>query len=203
MHSREYGPFAPKEVELTYQKPEFKKISCTINGIPVEKMVDKRASLTDFLRKDMGLTSVKKGCEVGECGACSVLMDGKSVDSCLYLAIWADGKDLWTTEGLMASDGSISIIQQAFIDHAAVQCGFCTPGFIITATEIVQRGKRYSRDELKVLLAGNMCRCTGYENIFRAVEDAIEVEIASRQLDVETDKPIEEDNRYHDPQIKD
>ena len=103
----------------------------------------------------------------------------------------------------MASDGSISIIQQAFIDHAAVQCGFCTPGFIITATEIVQRGKRYSRDELKVLLAGNMCRCTGYENIFRAVEDAIEVEIASRNLDSETDKAIEEDNRYHDPQIKD
>lgn len=203
MHSREYGPFAPKEVELTYQKPEFKSVACTINGIPVEKMVDKRASLTDFLRRDMGLTSVKKGCEVGECGACSVLIDGKSVDSCLYLAIWADGKDIWTTEGLMASDGSISIIQQAFIDHAAVQCGFCTPGFIITATEIVQRAKRYSRDELKVLLAGNMCRCTGYENIFKAVEDAIEIEIESRGLNVDTDKPIEEDNRYHDPQIKD
>lgn len=203
MHSREYGPFAPKEVELTYQKPEFKNVACTINGIPVEKMVDKRASLTDFLRRDMGLTSVKKGCEVGECGACSVLIDGKSVDSCLYLAIWAEGKDIWTTEGLMASDGSISIIQQAFIDHAAVQCGFCTPGFIITATEIVQRAKRYSRDELKVLLAGNMCRCTGYENIFRAVEDAIEIEIESRGLNVETDKAIEEDNRYHDPQIKD
>ena len=182
MHSREHGPFAVKDVKLTYHKPEYKKISCTINGIPVEKMVDKRASLTDFLRNDFNLTSVKKGCEVGECGACSVLIDGISVDSCLYLAIWADGKDIWTTEGLMASDGSISIIQQAFIDHAAVQCGFCTPGFIITATEIVHRAKRYSRDELKVLLAGNMCRCTGYENIFRAVEEAIEIEIKARGI---------------------
>lgn len=203
MHSREYGPFAPREENLTYQKPSYKKVSCRINGIPVEKMVDKRASLTDFLRNDFGLTSVKKGCEVGECGACSVLIDGNSVDSCLYLAIWAEGKDIWTTEGLQASDGSLSIIQQAFIDHAAVQCGFCTPGFIVTATEIVQRGKRYTRDELKVLLAGNMCRCTGYENIFRAVEDAIELEIKARNLDIETDKPVDPDNRYHDPQIKD
>lgn len=108
MHSREHGPFAVKDVKLTYQKPEYKKISCTINGIPVEKMVDKRASLTDFLRNDFNLTSVKKGCEVGECGACSVLIDGISIDSCLYLAIWADGKDIWTTEGLMASDGMIA-----------------------------------------------------------------------------------------------
>lgn len=202
MHSREYGPFAGKDLNLAYQKPEFKRVSCTINGIKVEKMVDKRASLTDFLRNDFGLTSVKKGCEVGECGACSVLIDGNSVDSCLYLAIWADGKDIWTTEGLQASDGSLSLIQQAFIDHAAVQCGFCTPGFIITATEIVQRATRYNRDELKVLLAGNMCRCTGYENILRAVEDAIEMEISARG-EVETELPVDPDNDYHDPKIKD
>lgn len=202
MHSREYGPFADKDLNLAYQKPEFKRVSCTINGIKVEKMVDKRASLTDFLRNDFGLTSVKKGCEVGECGACSVLIDGNSVDSCLYLAIWADGKDIWTTEGLQASDGSLSLIQQAFIDHAAVQCGFCTPGFIITATEIVQRATRYNRDELKVLLAGNMCRCTGYENILRAVEDAIEMEISARG-EIETELPVDPDNDYHDPKIKD
>ena len=102
----------------------------------------------------------------------------ESVDSCLSLAIWAEGKDIWTTEGLKASDGSISLVQQAFIDHAAVQCGFCTPGFIIRATEVVHRKIRYTRDELRVELAGNMCRCTGYENILRAVEDAIEIEIA-------------------------
>lgn len=202
MHSREYGPFAGKDLNLAYQKPEFKRVACTINGIKVEKMVDKRASLTDFLRNDFGLTSVKKGCEVGECGACSVLIDGNSVDSCLYLAIWADGKDIWTTEGLQASDGSLSLIQQAFIDHAAVQCGFCTPGFIITATEIVQRATRYNRDELKVLLAGNMCRCTGYENILRAVEDAIEMEITARG-EIETEQPVDPDNDYHDPMIKD
>ena len=203
MHSREHGPFAPKKENLTYQKPEYKKVSCTINGVYVEKMVDKRASLTDFLRNDFGLTSVKKGCEVGECGACAVLINGESVDSCLYLAIWAEGKDIWTTEGLQASDGSLSIIQQAFIDHAAVQCGFCTPGFIITATEIVQRGVRYDRDTLRRLLAGNMCRCTGYENILRAVEDAIEVEISARGEEVETDLPVDPDDTGHDPMIKD
>lgn len=179
-HSREYGPFAPRIDELSDIDPSYKRLRCTLNGIPVDKMVDTRASLTDFLRNDFGLTSVKKGCEVGECGACSVLIDGKSVDSCLYLAIWAEGKDIWTTEGLVASDGSISIIQQAFIDQAAVQCGFCTPGFIITATEIVARGQKYDRSELRRLLAGNMCRCTGYENILRAVEEAIEIEIEAR-----------------------
>ena len=178
MHTKEYGPYAPKAEKISYYKPNYKLVKCRVNGVPVEKMVDKRASLTDFLRGDFGLTSVKKGCEVGECGACSVLIDGESVDSCLSLAIWAEGKDIWTTEGLKASDGSISLVQQAFIDHAAVQCGFCTPGFIIRATEVVHRKIRYTRDELRVELAGNMCRCTGYENILRAVEDAIEIEIA-------------------------
>ncbi len=202
-HSREYGPFAPQRIKLSYQKPNYKRVKCTINGIPVEKMVDVRASLTDFLRNDFGLTSVKKGCEVGECGACSVLIDGESVDSCLYLAIWAEGKDIWTTEGLVADDGSISIIQQAFIDQAAVQCGFCTPGFIVTATEIVARGKRYERAELRRLLAGNMCRCTGYENILRAVEEAIEIEIKGRAEDYETDLAVDPDNIGHDPMIKD
>lgn len=181
MHSCQHGPYAEKPKVLMNCKPSFKLLKCRVNGIDVEKMVDKRASLTDFLRNELGFTSVKKGCEVGECGACSVLINGETVDSCLYLAIWAEDKDIWTTEGLQASDGSISIIQQAFLDQAAVQCGFCTPGFIIRATEIVHRAKRYSRPELRKLLAGNMCRCTGYENILRAVEEAIEIEIASRE----------------------
>ena len=92
MHTKEYGPYAPKAEKISYYKPNYKLVKCRVNGVPVEKMVDKRASLTDFLRGDFGLTSVKKGCEVGECGACSVLIDGESVDSCLSLAIWAEGK---------------------------------------------------------------------------------------------------------------
>lgn len=181
MHSCEHGPYAVRPEVISHYTPQFKLVKCTINGIYVEKMVDKRASLTDFLRNDFGYTSVKKGCEVGECGACSVLINGEAVDSCIYLAIWAEGKDIWTTEGLQASDGSISVVQQAFIDKAAIQCGFCTPGFIIRATEVIHKAQRYSRPELRRLLAGNMCRCTGYENILRAVEEAIEIEIASKE----------------------
>ena len=143
---------------------------CTINGEYTETMVDVRASLTDMLRNDFRLTSVKKGCEVGECGACNVLIDGEAVNSCLYLAAWADGKEILTLEGLMNPDGSISDIQQAFMDETAIQCGFCTPGFIVTATEILASGKEYTDDELRKLLSGHLCRCTGYQNIFRAVK---------------------------------
>ncbi len=149
---------------------QYKLVKCTINGKAVEKMVDVRASLTDMLRNDFRLTSVKKGCEVGECGACNVLIDGEAVNSCLYLAAWADGKEILTLEGLMNPDGSISDIQQAFMDETAIQCGFCTPGFIVTATEILASGKEYTDDELRKLLSGHLCRCTGYQNIFRAVK---------------------------------
>jgi len=149
---------------------QYKLVKCTINGKPVEKMIDVRASLTDMLRNDFRLTSVKKGCEVGECGACNVLIDGEAVNSCLYLAAWAEGKDILTLEGLMGPDGEISDIQKAFMDETAVQCGFCTPGFIMTATEILNSGVEYSDDELRKLLSGHLCRCTGYQNIFRAVK---------------------------------
>ena len=149
---------------------QYKLINCRINGREVEQMVDVRASLTDLLRNDFRLTSVKKGCEVGECGACTVLIDGEAVNSCLYLAAWADGKEILTLEGLMNPDGSISDIQQAFMDETAVQCGFCTPGFLLTATEILNSGKEYSDEELRKLLSGHLCRCTGYQNIFRAVK---------------------------------
>lgn len=151
-------------------KKQYQLVTCTINGREVEQMVDVRASLTDMLRNDFSLTSVKKGCEVGECGACNVLIDGEAVNSCLYLAAWADGKEILTLEGLMNPDGSISDIQQAFMDETAIQCGFCTPGFIVTATEILASGKEYSDDELRKLLSGHLCRCTGYQNIFRAVK---------------------------------
>lgn len=149
---------------------QYKLLSCTINGKKVEKMIDVRASLTDVLRDDFRLTSVKKGCEVGECGACNVLIDGECFNSCIYLAVWAEGKEILTLEGLAGLNGEMSDIQQAFIDEAAVQCGFCTPGFIMSATELLQSGKEYSDDEIRKLLSGHLCRCTGYENIFRAVK---------------------------------
>ncbi len=147
-----------------------KVIHMTVNGVLKELAVDERESLLDTLRNRLGLTSVKKGCEVGECGACTVLVDGRAIDSCIYLAVWADGRNVLTTEGLKKDDGSLSPIQQIFIDEAAVQCGFCTPGLIMTAVEIVGEKKRYTREELKKKIAGHLCRCTGYENILNAME---------------------------------
>ena len=134
---------------------QYKLVRCNINGKDVEQMVDVRASLTDMLRNDFHLTSVKKGCEVGECGACNVIIDGECYNSCLYLAAWADGKHIRTLEGLMGPDGELSDIQQAFIDEAV---------------EILESGKEYTDDELRKLLSGHLCRCTGYENILRAVK---------------------------------
>lgn len=149
---------------------QFKQIHCTINGKERDVVVDVRASLTDLLRNDFTLTSVKKGCEVGECGACTVLIDGEAFNSCIYLAVWADGKEILTLEGLMGPHGELSDIQQAFVDETAVQCGFCIPGFIMSASEILESGKLYTRKELRKLLSGHLCRCTGYENILNAVE---------------------------------
>ena len=136
--------------EMQYQTVHF-----TLNGKAVERTVDVRASLTDMLRNDYRMTSVKKGCEVGECGACTVIIDGEAFNSCIYLAVWA---------------GELSDIQQAFVEEAAIQCGFCTPGFILTAWEILESGKEYTDAELRKLLSGHLCRCTGYENILRAVK---------------------------------
>ena len=151
-----------------------KIIHFTVNGKKVELALDERESLLDTLRNRLDLTSVKKGCEVGECGACTVLVDGEAIDSCIYLAMWADGKSVLTVEGLKGENGELSPIQRAFIEEAAVQCGFCTPGIIMSAVEIVGSGKRYTKDELRKLISGHLCRCTGYENILKAVERAVE-----------------------------
>lgn len=151
-----------------------KIIHFTVNGKKVELAVDERESLLDTLRNRLDLTSVKKGCEVGECGACTVLVDGEAIDSCIYLAMWADGKSVMTVEGLKGENGELSPIQRAFIEEAALQCGFCTPGIIMSAVEIVGSGKRYTKDELRKLISGHLCRCTGYENILKAVERAVE-----------------------------
>ena len=147
-----------------------KIIRMNVNGKDTEVAVDIRESLADTLRERLGLTSVKKGCEVGECGACTVLVDGKAVDSCIYLALWAEGKRVLTVEGVTGPNGELTPIQQAFVDEAAVQCGFCTPGLIMTAVEIVGTGRKYTRDELRRLISGHLCRCTGYQNILNAVE---------------------------------
>ena len=160
---------------------QYALVKCNINGKDVEKIVDVRASLTDMLRNDFRLTSVKKGCEVGECGACTALIDGEAINTCLYLAVWAEGKHIRTLESLTGPNGELSDIQQAFVEEAAIQCGFCTPGFIMTAVEILESGKDYTDDELRKLLSGHLCRCTGYENILRAVKSAIRKTQARRR----------------------
>ena len=149
---------------------QYQTVHFNLNGKDVEKNVDVRASLTDMLRNDFSLHSVKKGCEVGECGACNVIIDGETFNSCIYLAVWAEGKHVRTLESLTGPNGELSDIQQAFVEEAAIQCGFCTPGFILTATEILNAGVEYTDDELRKLLSGHLCRCTGYQNIFRAVK---------------------------------
>ena len=155
-------------------KKQMQLVRCTVNGREVEEYVDVRESLLDMLRNRLGLTSVKKGCEVGECGACTVIIDGETIDSCIYLAVWAEGKHIRTLESLMGPNGELSDIQQAFIDETAVQCGFCIPGFIMSATVLLERGEKLSRDAIRKHMAGNLCRCTGYENIVNAVEKVMD-----------------------------
>ena len=150
---------------------QYKHIRCTINGRAVDKMVDVRASLTDLLRDDFSLTSVKKGCEVGECGACTVLMDGNAVVSCTYLAVDAEGHDIITIEGL-AKDGVLHPMQRAFVECFAVQCGFCTPGMILAAVVLLNHNPDPTEDEIRDVLRGNICRCTGYTKIIDAIMQA-------------------------------
>lgn len=145
-------------------------VTCTINGVLREYSVDVRSSLSDMLRGQGGLDSIKHGCDVGECGACTVLIDGQPFNSCIYLAVWAEGKTILTLEGLSDKKGAISDIQQAFIDEGAVQCGFCTPGFIMASIPIITRDEVASRDEIRKQVAGNLCRCTGYDKIINAIE---------------------------------
>lgn len=147
-------------------------IKLTINTKQYEMAVDVRTSLLDLLR-ELGYTSVKQGCGVGECGACTVLVDDIPIDSCLYLATWANNTAIRTTEG-ECKDGKLSPVQNAYVEEGAVQCGFCTPGLIMTTTSFLEKnkGKNLSREEIKKGHAGNLCRCTGYQTIVNAVETA-------------------------------
>ena len=150
------------------------KISFTLNGKPCQVEVKPHQRLLDMLRDDLRLTGTKEGCGIGECGACTVLVNGEAIDSCIYMTLWAEGKSVMTVEGLKGPNGELSPIQKAFIEEAAVQCGFCTPGLIMSAVEIVGTGKKYNREELKKLISGHLCRCTGYENILNAMERIVE-----------------------------
>lgn len=151
------------------------KLNFTLNGKPVETDVADNARLLDVLRDTLGLTGTKEGCGVGECGACTVIVDGDAVDSCLYPALRANGKSVTTIEGL-SQDGRLDRLQQAVLDHHALQCGFCTPGFIMSAKALLDKNPHPTRDEVKVAIAGNLCRCTGYEQLIEAILDAAERE---------------------------
>lgn len=155
------------------------RISVTVNGVTHERDVDVRRLLADFLRYDLGLTGTHVGCEQGVCGACTVLLDGEAVRSCITLAVQADGCSITTIEGLAPGPGELHPIQQAFWEHHGLQCGFCTPGFVISAYAFLQDNPRPSRDEIREALSGNLCRCTGYKNIVDAVEAAAEAMAAT------------------------
>jgi xanthine dehydrogenase YagT iron-sulfur-binding subunit len=146
-------------------------IRTRVNGRQVETMVDARTSLLDLLRERLALTGTKKGCDHGQCGACTIHLDGRRVASCLTLATKADGRDVLTIEGL-ASGNNLHPMQQAFIDHDALQCGYCTPGQIMAAVACVTEGNATSRERIREYMSGNICRCGAYVGIVAAIEDA-------------------------------
>ena len=141
-------------------------VSVTVNGVEYERRVPPRTLFSDFLRDELRLTGTHVGCEHGVCGACTVLVDGAAVRSCLMLAVQATGAQVTTVEGLVEEDGSLSPIQQAFADNYALQCGFCTPGFVMTIAGELSEGM--TEEELRDMLSGNLCRCTGYQTILEA-----------------------------------
>jgi carbon-monoxide dehydrogenase small subunit len=145
-------------------------IELVVNGVRRSARVDAHQTLLDALREDLALTGTKECCLVGECGACTVMVDGRSVDSCLVLAAEADGAEVLTVEGLAARDGTLAPIQQAFLDTGAVQCGFCIPGQLVSAHALLEADPHPSRAAIEEGLAGNLCRCACYEQIFEAVE---------------------------------
>jgi xanthine dehydrogenase YagT iron-sulfur-binding subunit len=147
-------------------------VTLTVNGMRCGLMLDPRSTLLDVLREHLDLTGTKKGCDQGQCGACTVLVDGKRVVSCLTLAVMQDGASVTTIEGL-AKDGKLHPLQQAFIDHDAFQCGYCTPGQICSAVGLMAEGKAITADEIRESMSGNICRCGAYPNIIAAIQQAM------------------------------
>lgn len=152
---------------------DMKKITLNfiLNEEPVSLEIDENARLLDVIRDVAGLTGTKEGCGVGECGACTVILEGEAVDSCIVLAASVEGKHVTTVEGL-AKNGKLDPVQQAVLDHHALQCGFCTPGFLMSAKALLEKKPNPTRDEIKMAIAGNLCRCTGYQQLVEAFEDA-------------------------------
>jgi carbon-monoxide dehydrogenase small subunit len=146
-------------------------VEATINGETVEFLCEPRQSLLETLRDVLELTGSKEGCLTGDCGACTVMVDGRAVDSCLMLGVEAQGKNISTVEGL-ATNGVLHVLQNKFLEHASLQCGICTPGFLISAKSLLDRNPNPSEPEIRYALAGNLCRCTGYDKIVKAVLDA-------------------------------
>jgi aerobic carbon-monoxide dehydrogenase small subunit len=146
-------------------------VTTTINGDPVEFLCDTGETLLDVLRNQLNLTGTKEGCSTGDCGACSVTVDGRLVCSCLMLGVEANGKNIGTIEG-MASGDKLHPLQQKFLEHAALQCGVCTPGVLVAAKALLEKHPNPTETEVRYWLAGNLCRCTGYDKIIRAVMDA-------------------------------
>ena len=150
-------------------------LKCVVNGETVHAMIDPTMTLLSFLRKDMKLFGVKEGCGEGECGACTVIMNGVTVNSCLVLAVEAQSADITTVEGL-SNDGELSILQQEFMKHDGLQCGFCTLGMLMSARNLLDRNPDPTEEEIKEAIAGNFCRCTGYVTIIAAISSAAKLE---------------------------
>lgn len=150
----------------------FRKVNFKVNGKAYRIEIDVRESLLEVLRNRLQLTGIKHGCGVGECGACTVLVEDTPIDSCIYMAVWADGKDILTIEGV-ANGNNLSKVQRAFIDEGAIQCGFCTPGLVLTTTALLNSGEKYTDEEIKREISGHLCRCTGYQMIFNATKKSL------------------------------
>src|SRR5512134_698216 len=148
------------------------RVRLKVNGEDREVLAPVHHTLLEVLREDLGLMGTKHGCELGECGACAVLLDGEPVLSCLVLGVECDGRDVTTVEGL-AKDGRLHPLQEAFADLGAAQCGYCTPGILVTACALLDRIPSPTRAQIREALSGNLCRCTGYQQIFEAVEDGV------------------------------
>jgi len=147
-------------------------VKVRVNGVAYEQTVEARKTLVDFLREDVGLTGTNVGCEHGVCGACTILMNGEAVRSCIMLAAQADGADLMTVEGLAKAGGELHPIQEAFTEKHALQCGYCTPGMLMTCSALLEQNRNPSEQEIRQAISGNLCRCTGYLNIVKAVQHA-------------------------------